>query len=119
MATSVSSRQDSEKRPGLTLPAGKQRWLWIVGALVVAYLLYAPALLLESFQRTLAGVFMFASLALAWNIIGGFAGYASFGNVAFFGLGGYTVAVLMTRLNWPFWPALAVAALVAVVFAVI
>ena len=86
---------------------------------MVAYLLYAPVLLLESFQRTLAGVFMFATLALAWNIIGGFAGYASFGNVAFFGLGGYAIATLMTRLNWPFWPALVIAALVAIAFAVI
>ena len=33
----------------------------------------------------------------AWNIIGGFTGYASFGNVVFFGLGGYTVAVLMVH----------------------
>jgi branched-chain amino acid transport system permease protein len=119
MATSVSSPHDSQKRPGLVLPAGKQRWLLIGGALVVAYLVYAPALLLESFQRTLAGVFMFATLALAWNIIGGFAGYASFGNVAFFGLGGYAVATLMTRLKWPFWPALVIAALVATAFAVI
>jgi branched-chain amino acid transport system permease protein len=119
VATSVSSERDSKRSAGLTLPTGRRRWLLIGGALVVAYLLYAPALLLESFQRTLAGVFMFATLALAWNIIGGFAGYASFGNVAFFGLGGYTVATLMTRLKWPFWPALVVAALVGIAFAVV
>lgn len=62
---------------------------------------------------------MFATLAIAWNIIGGYAGYASFGNVVFFGLGGYTVATLMSKAGWNFWPALVAAAVLAVVFAVL
>ena len=73
----------------------------------------------ESFLRTLGGVFMFATLAIAWNIIGGYAGYASFGNVVFFGLGGYTVAVLMSKAGWNFWPALLAAVVLAVLFAVL
>lgn len=62
---------------------------------------------------------MFATLAIAWNIIGGYAGYASFGNVVFFGLGGYTVAALMSKAGWNFWPALVAAAVLAVLFAVL
>jgi branched-chain amino acid transport system permease protein len=62
---------------------------------------------------------MFATLAMAWNIIGGFAGYASFGNVVFFGIGGYTVAVLMAKSGWPFWPALIIAALFGAAFAAV
>src|SRR4051794_21458159 len=31
-------------------------------------------------------------LGAGWNIIGGYAGYASFGQVAFFGLGAYAMA---------------------------
>lgn len=62
---------------------------------------------------------MFATLAIAWNIIGGYAGYASFGNVVFFGLGGYTVAVLMSKAGWNFWLALVAAAVLAVLFAVL
>lgn len=73
----------------------------------------------ESFLRTLGGVFMFATLAMAWNIIGGYAGYASFGNVVFFGLGGYTVAALMSKAGWNFWLALVAAAVLAVLFAVL
>ncbi|MGH2735489.1 MAG: branched-chain amino acid ABC transporter permease, partial [Actinomycetota bacterium] len=73
----------------------------------------------ESFLRTLGGVLMFATMAVAWNIIGGYAGYASFGNVVFFGLGGYTVAVLMAKAGWSFWPALAAAGVVAALFAVL
>ena len=39
--------------------------------------------------RIATTVAMFVTLASAWNIIGGLTGYASFGNVAFFGLGAY------------------------------
>jgi branched-chain amino acid transport system permease protein len=91
----------------------------IVGVALLAYVVAAPVFLLESFQRTLGGVFMFATLALAWDIIGGWTGYPSFGNVVFFGLGGYTVAVLMARAGWSFWPALPIAAVVGAVFAVV
>ena len=92
-----------------------------VGAplIVVAFLALAPLMFVDSFLRTLATVFMFVALAQAWNIIGGYAGYASFGNVVFFGLGGYTVAVLMTELRWPFWPTLVVAAAFGAIYAAI
>ena len=37
---------------------------------------------------------MYATLAMAWNFIGGFAGYPSFGIAAFFGLGAYVTGAL-------------------------
>jgi len=40
-------------------------------------------------------VFLYVILATSWNIIGGFAGYLSFGHVAFFGIGAYTTAMMM------------------------
>jgi branched-chain amino acid transport system permease protein len=119
MGEGAASRSEAAVLGNGRLPSGKQWWVVGGAAALVAYLLYAPVLLLSSFQRTLAGVFMFATLALAWNIIGGFAGYASFGNVVFFGLGGYTTAVLMSKLTWPFWPALVVAGIVGAAFAVL
>jgi branched-chain amino acid transport system permease protein len=64
-------------------------------------------------------VFMFVALAQGWNLIGGFAGYPSFGNVVFFGLGGYTTAILMAKSGVAFWVALPAAAVVGVAFAVI
>ncbi len=42
-------------------------------------------------------ILMFAIMASAWNIIGGYTGYASFGNVVFFGIGAYITAVLMEK----------------------
>ncbi|MHB0884521.1 MAG: branched-chain amino acid ABC transporter permease [Bacillota bacterium] len=37
---------------------------------------------------------MYVTLAYGWNIISGYTGYVSFGQVAFFGVGGYTCAIL-------------------------
>ncbi|TCT04193.1 branched-chain amino acid ABC transporter permease [Aquabacter spiritensis] len=50
-------------------------------------------------------VAMYAVLAQSWNFIGGLAGYPSFATAAFFGLGAYTSAVLLsygapTGLAW-------------------
>lgn len=88
-----------------------------LAALVVAALL--PAALSTGDVRTMTAVWLFVAMASAWNLIGGFAGYASFGNVAFFGVGGYAVAVLMAKASWPFLPALVVAAAMAALFAVL
>jgi branched-chain amino acid transport system permease protein len=44
--------------------------------------------------------FLYVAQGLAWNILGGFAGYVSFGYAAFFGLGAYTTALLWLA-GWP------------------
>lgn len=70
--------------------------------LVVAVLALAlfPVLTSGYWVRLLSGVFMFASLALSLNVIVGFTGRADFGNVVFFGVGGYATALLMSNLGW-------------------
>jgi branched-chain amino acid transport system permease protein len=62
---------------------------------------------------------LMATLAQGWNIIGGYAGYASFGNSVFYGLGSYGTAVAMVQWNLPFGVGLALGAVVAVAFAVL
>ncbi|NTU97725.1 MAG: branched-chain amino acid ABC transporter permease [Chlorobiaceae bacterium] len=42
---------------------------------------------------------MMASLASAWNIVGGYAGQFSFGHAAYFGAGAYTTSILLTTGN--------------------
>ncbi|MBC7253732.1 MAG: branched-chain amino acid ABC transporter ATP-binding protein/permease [Actinobacteria bacterium] len=44
-------------------------------------------------------MFMYVSLAEAWNVIGT-TGYLSFGHASFFGLGAYTTAMLLSKLGW-------------------
>ncbi|MCC7347072.1 MAG: hypothetical protein IT538_06705, partial [Variibacter sp.] len=67
----------------------------VVGFLGVAAVL--PFVLDAYWQRLLVFMFVNIGLASAWNVIGGFAGYPSFGHGVFFGIGAYTAAILMLR----------------------
>lgn len=62
---------------------------------------------------------LLATLAQGWNIIGGYTGYASFGNSVFYGLGSYGTAIAMVQWHLPFGVGLALGAVLAVVFAVL
>ncbi|HEX3549580.1 MAG TPA: branched-chain amino acid ABC transporter permease [Candidatus Elarobacter sp.] len=42
-------------------------------------------------------ILMYAAMAYGWNLIGGYTGYVSFGNVTFFGLGAYCSGVLSSH----------------------
>lgn len=60
---------------------------------------------------------LLAVLAQGWNIIGGYTGYASFGNSVFYGLGSYGVAIAMVQWHLPFAVGLAFGVVLALVFA--
>jgi branched-chain amino acid transport system permease protein len=60
---------------------------------------------------------LLAVLAQGWNIIGGYAGYASFGNSVFYGLGSYGVAIAMVQWNLPFGVGMIFGVVLAVAFA--
>lgn len=53
---------------------------------------------------------LLATLAQGWNILGGYTGYPSFGNSAFYGLGTYGTAIAMAQFGLPFWLGLICAA---------
>ncbi len=94
-----------------------KRWAPLLGAVAVVLLLAAAPGIVSAFMvQFLINLFMMAILAESWNIIGGFTGYASFGNVAFFGIGAYTTGVLLTRAEFPFALALPAAGIVAMLF---
>src|SRR6266568_7962097 len=44
---------------------------------------------------------VYITLASNLNVMIGYAGYINFGNIVFFGLGGYVCVDLVTRLHWP------------------
>lgn len=62
---------------------------------------------------------LFATLAQAWNILGGFTGYVSFGNSSFYGLGTYGTAIAMAQFHWPFGIGLGLGAVLAVACAIL
>src|SRR3979490_1066861 len=44
--------------------------------------------------------FIFVTLAVSWNLVGGYAGQVSFGYAAFFGTAAYVTAILWSRYQW-------------------
>ncbi|MFN2461010.1 MAG: branched-chain amino acid ABC transporter permease [Candidatus Velthaea sp.] len=75
---------------GLT---GNRVAFYVICAVLVA-MLAVPSLHNGYLENLFRGVLMFGTLSLGWNIIGGYTGYVSFGNVVYFGLGAYTTAAL-------------------------
>src|SRR5258705_9594164 len=76
------------------------RWaLLALGALVLAA---GPAFLGNYWLRVLSSIYMYAVLAQGINIMAGYTGYPAFGNVVFFGIGGYATRILMVKLQAPF-----------------
>ena len=106
------------RRIGLGGIAGSPQALAIVAGLL-ALALGVPLLHNGYYENLVRGILMFSAMALGWNLIGGYAGYVSFGNVVFFGLGGYTSAVLAQAGNDNVWLAIPLAMLVAAIFAIV
>ena len=106
-------RAPAELAAALAPRSGRRRVL--VALLLVAAaiaLVAAPALINPYWMRVLSTVFMYAVIAQGLNLMAGYTGYPAFGNVVFFGLGGYTTAVLMVKAGASFgWAALAATAL--------
>jgi len=93
-----------------------ERRLWLAGATSLAL---AGTVLDQRELSVASDVLMFVTLAQSWNLIGGFAGYPSLGQVAFFGTGGYTSAVLAARAGLNFWLALPVGGVTAATLALV
>ena len=54
---------------------------------------------MQDYQLTiLFRVVLFAALGLAWNLVGGYAGQLSLGHAAYFGIGGYGLALFYGKL---------------------
>lgn len=69
-------------------------WWWIVVALMAMALFLLPYYVDISLQLDLSIIFVFALLALSMGFLWGYAGILSFGQTIFFGLGGYSYALL-------------------------
>lgn len=84
-------------------------WTAFAGALMLAPLVFADA----HSRLTLILVMLYATLAVSWNLTLGLAGIFNFAQVAFFGVGAYTTAILCGKAGLPPWPAMALSAVSA------
>lgn len=88
----------------------KGKW-WIVVLLLL--LLVAPAVLDEFYLTVLCEALVMGMLALSFNLLFGYMGQMSFGQAAFYGLGGYAVAMLMVKCQFNFWLSIVAGVLLA------
>lgn len=87
-------------------------------AALAAFGYLAPDLDVPSFYLVLLGsMFFWVSQATSWNLLSGYAGYFSFGQAAFVGVGAYSTAVLTGRHNVNFFLTLPVAAALSALLA--
>jgi branched-chain amino acid transport system permease protein len=77
--------------------------LGIIAAVCVLYAVLASVISNTYYQHVLTIVAIFAVLGLSWNLLGGYAGVVSFGHAAFFGIGAFTVTLLLSHWNISPW----------------
>jgi branched-chain amino acid transport system permease protein len=99
----------------------KDSWMkrgWWLGLLII-FFFAAPAILTEFYLTIMCEALVMGMLALSFNLLFGYMGQLSFGQAAFYGLGGYTVAMLITKAQFNFWLSLPAGVLVAALFGLV
>ena len=93
--------------------------LGLIAAVCVAYVALAGVIGNTYYQHVLTIVAIFAVLGLSWNLLGGYAGVVSFGHAAFFGIGAFTVTLLLSLANVSPWLGIPAGGLLAALAAVL
>lgn len=76
----------------------------VAGVVLLAAVLVIPLVVHDRFFLNLLFlVFLYAGLASAWNLLGGYAGQFSLGHTAFFGVGAYTSTLLYNMAGVSPW----------------
>jgi len=77
--------------------------------------LVMPHVLSPFYLMILSEALIMSIFALSFNLLFGYMGQLSFGQAAFYGLGGYAVAMLITKAHFNFWLSLLAGVLVAAI----
>lgn len=87
----------------LSRVTGGRYVVWLIVLAVIALVAF-PQFLSTYVVFLLTEVLIYAIFALSLNLLMGYTGLPSLGHAAFFGMGGYTVALLMTKAGFQnFW----------------
>jgi branched-chain amino acid transport system permease protein len=84
---------------------------WLILIILAAFI--APSFLSEFYLTVLCEALVMSLFALSFNLLFGYMGQLSFGQAAFYGLGGYTVAMLIMKAHFNFWLSILAGVLVA------
>jgi len=93
---------------------------WLVFLALLALLPLAPVVAANSFHmHVMILILLFASMAQAWNIIGGYCGQVSFGHSVFFGIGAYGAGMAVVTYGGAPWPGILIGMALAGAVAVV
>ena len=76
---------------------GQNKWIGLI-IVAVLFLLFPVFFTLPFPRHVLIMIFLYATMGLAWNLIGGYAGQISLGHAIFFGIGAYTSSLMLMKL---------------------
>ncbi|MFC4908028.1 branched-chain amino acid ABC transporter permease [Actinomadura gamaensis] len=123
------SGRSGTKGAGFSLDPLRDRWAvapgwarWTVYLLLIAGALLLPSQAIGSFMApsdtdwpTMLSdeIGIYVLLAIGLNVVVGMAGLLDLGYVAFYAVGGYTIAIFATKYHWSFWETLLLAILFA------
>ncbi len=121
-ASPVASAPAEQVRPSLSRVPSRV-WqrpsFWLTVAVVVLLGSIAIISRQDTVRELMFTLLMFAGLASSLNLLLGYAGYVSFGQIVFFGLGGYAGFYFVSKQGWPLYPALLVGGVVAAILALL
>jgi len=90
-----------------------KKYIWLgLGALI--FLAYPLIFTLPFPRHVMIMIFLYATLGLAWNMIGGYAGQISLGHALFFGIGAYTSTLMLMKLGVSPWVGMLAGGIVSV-----
>jgi branched-chain amino acid transport system permease protein len=96
----------------------RRAWPATSAVIAVAFIL-APAVVGRGTQSVLLTLLLFAAMAQAWTLIGGFAGQLSLVHGALLGAGAYAAGLLILKAGLPAGPAILLAGILAAALALV
>jgi len=91
----------------------EKKYVWL-GLGAVIFLIYPLIFTLPFPRHVMIMIFLYATLGLAWNMIGGYAGQISLGHALFFGIGAYTSTLMLMKLGASPWVGMLVGGILSI-----
>ena len=96
-----------------------RRQLIAIGIFALVYLMMGMAIPSSYYQLMMTLVLIWAAMGLSWNVLSGYSGLISFGQAAFFGLGGYTMTIAFVKFGVTPWLGIPLGCVVGVIAGVV
>ena len=93
---------------------GPRRQLIAIGAFALVYLAIGMVVSNSYYQLMMTLVLIWATMGLSWNVLSGYSGLVSFGQAAFFGLGGYAMTIAFVKFGITPWLGIPIGVVVGV-----